>query len=255
MTWRHRGIPYGLSTGNWVRINTVDHRPLGGALPGHNDAVAIVDNETYGSGVGTGIGIYSHTFITLATVEDATGAEVAGLQLLQAGIDGACNVVLLSGRLLSDNGSIDISSCNGSGTKGDIQIRAGETGSGDESGDLTISCQDSHVLGAQGLLTITANQSGYSARDYLHLEGATDFPIPSTLDLSSAGCALSGECFWISGDDTLASAIDAYAGGLTIGATGGVVAINNLATTPGPIAPPANFSGTKTIDGVEVPYY
>jgi hypothetical protein len=222
---------------------------------GGNDAVAIVDNETYDSGIGTGIGIYSHTFITLATVEDGTRNEVAGLQILQQAADGSCSCQLLSGRITSDNGPIEISTCTGSGAKGDILIHAGELGSGDESGDLTLSCQDSHVLGARGLLTITANQSGYSTRDYLHLEGATDFVIPSTLDLNSAGCALSGECFCLSGDDTLASDIDAYAGGLTIGATGGVVALNNLATNPGAIAPPAFFAGTKTIDGVEVPYY
>lgn len=256
MTWRHRGIPYGRSTGNFLRVDTVSHKPANPVPETANTrAVGIIDNEDQSTG--TGIGLYSRNALILATVDNASWEENCGLEIVTIDAGGAADIILSSGRLVQgDNGNIEITTCRAS-TKphGDILIRSGELGSGVGSGDITLSCQDSAVLGAQGVLAITANQGGMSVRDFLHLEAATDFPIPSTLDLSSAGCALSGECFSLSGDDTLASDIDAYAGGLTIGSTGGVLTLNDLATTPGPIAPPANFSGTMTIAGVEVPYY
>jgi hypothetical protein len=254
MTWKNRGIPYGRSTGNWVRIDTVILKPVSLDVGG-NDAVAIIDNETYGSGIGTGIGIYSHTFITLATVEDGTINEVAGLQILQAAADGSCDISLLSGRLTSDNGNIIISSCTGSGVKGNIELRGGTPGDADAAGALTIVFDDIGHLG--GILDATFGQTAdIRSGGILTLMGGKDGFAP----VISIGDALgqifiSGENVQCLGNDTQPSEFDGYAGGLTLHATGGILVIEDLVTTAAPIAPPAMFSGTKTIDGVEVPYY
>ncbi len=251
MTWKHRGIPYQRSTGNWLEVNTVDQQPFSADPLASGTAILIRDNRALGAG--DGIYLASRNGSTLCGF-DATGAARGSVRVQQTNADGRTLISIISGEGGGNgNDDIEIDTSQGSGVRGDIRIHTGDVGAATVAGDFEIICDDLGHLG--GNILIQAGVQNRQAATQHILETHSGVATLTINDGANDIIALSALAVTIDGDDTIASYFDGYAGGLTLQATGGVLTLLDLATTPGAIAPPANFSGTMTIAGVEVPYY
>jgi len=251
MTWRHRGVPYARSTGGWLEINTVTEQPIGPDVLTSGRAIVIRDNSVFGTG--RGLGLISRDGIMLQCMDNA-GLGGAYIGLFQEAIDGSGRIELISGYdPASDNGNIIIDTAHAGGARGDLTIRAGTAGSAVDSGNIDILCRDAAGIITGGILTIDANVIDIDSRTSINID-ADGIVLTCPTGIGSS-IQMSADSFNIYGDDMAASDIDGYGGGLSIESTGGALTLNDLPQTPGAIAPPANFSGTITLNGVEIPYY
>lgn len=253
MTWRHRGIPYQRSTGNWLEVNTVDQQPFSADPLASGTAILIRDNRALGAG--DGIYLASRNGSTICGF-DAAGAARGSVRVQQTDADGRALITIFSGEGgIAGNDDIEIDTARGGGVRGDIRIHTGNVGAATAAGDLEIICDDLGHVGGNILV-----QAGV----WLSLISNANAVLSGDVGVAAVYCGngtgdgtvyITGNRVEIEGNNTLPSYFDGYAGGLTLQSTGGVTVLLDLAQTPGAIAPPANFSGTITINGVEVPYY
>lgn len=251
MTWRHRGIPYQRSTGNWLEVNTVDQQPFSADPLASGTAILIRDNRALGAG--DGIYLASRNGSELCGF-DATGAARGSIRVQQTDADGRTLISIISGEGgVNGNDDIEIDTAQGGGVRGDIRIHTGNVGVATAAGDLEIICDAlGHLSG--NVLVQSGVQCLLQATQHI-LQTHSGVATITINDGVNDVIALSALAVTIDGDDTLPSYFEGYAGGLTLQSTGGTTVLLDLAQTPGAIAPPANFSGTITINGVEVPYY
>jgi hypothetical protein len=168
------------------------------------------------------------------------------------GADGHGFITLRTDGNGGDADDINIQSRSAAGNAGDINITADSLAALGVAGDINIIADDPTHTG--GNFTLTVGQLATIIAD-------KDIEIQSSagsvfLDANGGQATMYGsQGFNVAGEDAFASIIEGMNGGLTIQSTGGILTLSDLANTPGAIAPPANFSGTLTINGVEVPYY